>query len=118
MLVFWIWGIDTMLDMDKDDEYIDIRQELETMTHSELVTEVIARIKDQRKMLVDNWHENKELKQELQDSRKFITDTADQIQKWEDDVALVIAKGLYWKRSFYFILFLVGIMFIFTLNQR
>ncbi|MBF7693955.1 hypothetical protein [Acinetobacter pollinis] len=107
-----------MSDISKDDEYIDIRQELEIMTHAELVAEVIARIKDQRKMLVDNWHENKELKQELQDSRKFITDTAEQIQKWEDDVALVIAKGLYWKRSFYFLLFLVSIMFILTFNQR
>ncbi|ESK41082.1 hypothetical protein P256_00067 [Acinetobacter nectaris CIP 110549] len=107
-----------MSDIDKDDEYIDIRQELEIMTHAELVAEVISRIKDQRKMLVDNWHENKKLKQEVQDSRKFITDTADQIQKWEDDVALVIAKGLYWKRSFYFLLFLVSIMFILTLNQR
>ena len=107
-----------MSDISKDDEYIDIRQELEAMTHSELVTEVITRIESQRQMLVDNWHENKKLKQEVQDSRKFITDTADQIQKWEDDVALVIAKGLYWKRSFYFLLFLVSIMFILTLNQR
>lgn len=107
-----------MSDISKDDEYIDIRQELEAMTHSELVTEVITRIESQRQMLVDNWHENKKLKKEVQDSRKFITDKADQIQKWEDDVALVIAKGLYWKRSFYFLLFLVSIMFILTLNQR
>lgn len=106
-----------MLDINQDDEYLDIRQELKDMTHSELVEEVISRIESQRQMLVDNWHENKELRQEVQDSRKFITDTADQIQKWEDDVALVIAKGLYWKRSFYLLLFLIIITLIFTFTQ-
>ena len=103
-----------MPDIDQDDEYFDIRQELEAMTHSELVKEVISRIESQRQMLVDNWHENKELRQEVQDSRKFINDTADQIQKWEDDVALVIAKTLYWKRSFYLLLFLIMFTLIFT----
>lgn len=106
-----------MLDINQDDEYLDIRQELKDVTHSELVEEVISRIESQRQMLVDNWHENKELRQEVQDSRKFITDTADQIQKWEDDVALVIAKGLYWKRSFYLLLFLIIITLIFTFTQ-
>lgn len=106
-----------MLDINQDDEYLDIRQELKDMTHSELVEEVISRIESQRQMLVDNWHENKELRQEVQDGRKFITDTADQIQKWEDDVALVIAKGLYWKRSFYLLLFLIIITLIFTFTQ-
>lgn len=96
-----------MSDTDDYDEYQEIRQELEAMTHSELVTEVISRIKSQRQMLIDNWHETKELRKEVQDSRGFITDTADQIQKWEEDVALVIAKTLYWKRSFYILLGLI-----------
>ena len=103
-----------MSDTDDYDEYQEIRQELEAMTHSELVTEVISRIKSQRQMLIDNWHETKELRKEVQDSRGFITDTADQIQKWEEDVALVIAKTLYWKRSFYLLLVLIMITLIFT----
>ena len=93
-----------MSDTDDYDEYQEIRQELEAMTHSELVTEVISRIKSQRQMLIDNWHETKELRKEVQDTRCFITDTADQIQKWEEDVSAIVAKGLYWKRSFYILL--------------
>lgn len=106
-----------MLDTDDYDEYQEIRLELEAMTHSELVTEVISRIKSQRQMLIDNWHETKELRKEVHDSRSFITDTADQIQKWEEDVTSVVAKGLYWKRSFYLLLTLIMITLIFTYIQ-
>lgn len=95
-----------MSDIDQE-EYLEIRQELEAMTHAELVTEVLSRMKFQQRMIVDNWNESKELRQEVQQSRKFITDTADQIQKWEEDVDLIIAKALYWKRSFYILLGLV-----------
>lgn len=90
-----------------EDEYLEIRHELEGMMHSELVAEVITRIKSQRQMLIDNWHDNKKLRQEVQESRSFITNTADQIERWEKDVAIVVAKGLYWKKSFYVLLSLM-----------
>ncbi|MFC2996451.1 hypothetical protein ACFODO_14510 [Acinetobacter sichuanensis] len=106
-----------MSDTDDYDEYQEIRLELEAMTHSELVIEVISRIKSQRQMLIDNWHETEELRKEVHDSRSFITDTADQIQKWEEDVTSVVAKGLYWKRSFYLLLTLIMITLIFTYIQ-
>lgn len=95
-----------MPDIDRE-EYLELRQELEAMTHAELIDEVVNRMKFQQQIVIDNWHENKELRQEVQQSRQFITDTADQIEKWEKDVASIVAKTLYWKRSFYVLLCLV-----------
>ena len=47
------------------DEYIEMRQELEVMTHAELVEEVINRMKFQQQIVIDNWNENKELRKEV-----------------------------------------------------
>ena len=53
------------------EEYIDMRQELEGMTHAELVDEVINRMKIQQQIIVDNWNENKELRKEVVDSNRI-----------------------------------------------
>ncbi|WP_312970838.1 hypothetical protein [Acinetobacter gerneri] len=105
-----------MSDIDQE-EYLEMRHELEAMTHSELVDEVINRMKFQQQIIIDNWNENKGLRKEVQESRDFIIKTADQIQKWEDGLEAIISKCLYWQRSFYLLLFLMIVTLIYSFIQ-
>ena len=99
------------------DEYIEMRQEIEAMTHSELVEEVINRMKFQQQIIIDNWNENKELRKEVQDSRRFLESTSENFKKWNKDLDEIVAKGLYWKRSFYVLLVLMIIILIYSFTQ-
>ncbi|WP_441368250.1 hypothetical protein [Acinetobacter lwoffii] len=99
------------------DEYIEMRQELEVMTHGELVEEVINRMKFQQQIVIDNWNENKELRKEVQDSRRFLESTSENFKKWNEDLDEIVAKGLYWKRSFYVLLVLMIIVLIYSFTQ-
>ena len=99
------------------DEYIEMRQEIEAMTHSELVEEVINRMKFQQQIIIDNWNENKELRKEVQDSRRFLESTSENFKKWNKDLDEIVAKGLYWKRSFYVLLVLMIIVLIHSFIQ-
>lgn len=99
------------------DEYIEMRQELEAMTHAELVEEVISRMKFQQQIVIDNWNENKELRKEVQDSRRFLESTSENFKKWNEDLDEIVAKGLYWKRSFYVLLVLMIIVLIYSFIQ-
>ena len=99
------------------DEYIEMRQELEVMTHAELVEEVINRMKCQQQIGVDNWNENKELRKEVQDSRRLLESTSENFKKWNEDLDEIVAKGLYWKRSFYVLLVLMIIVLIHSFIQ-
>ncbi len=99
------------------EEYIDMRQELEAMTHAELVDEVINRMKFQQQIIVDNWNENKELRKEVVDSRKFLNSTSEKFTKWNEDLEEIVAKGLYWKKSFYVLLFLMIVVLIYSFFQ-
>ena len=99
------------------DEYIEMRQELEAMTHVELVEEVINRMKFQQQIVIDNWNENKELRKEVQDSRRFLESTSENFKKWNEDLDEIVAKGLYWKRSFYVLLVLMIIVLIHSFIQ-
>ena len=47
---------------DHDDEFEYIRTELEALSKDKLIQEVISRIQDQQQMLIDNWHDNKEIR--------------------------------------------------------
>ncbi len=96
------------------DEYIEMRQELEAMTHAELVDEVINRMKFQQQIIIDNWNENKELRKEVQDSRRFLESTSENFKKWNEDLDEIVAKGLYWKRSFHVLLFLLVVVLIYS----
>ena len=99
------------------DEYIEMRQELEVMTHAELVEEVINRMKFQQQIVIDNWNENKELRKEVQDSRRFLESTSENFKKWNEDLDEIVAKGLYWKKSFYVLLVLMIIVLIHSFIQ-
>lgn len=99
------------------DEYIEMRQELEVMTHAELVEEVINRMKFQQQIVIDNWNENKELRKEVRDSRRFIESTSENFKKWNEDLDEIVAKGLYWKKSFYVLLVLMIIILIYSFTQ-
>ncbi|MEQ1095100.1 hypothetical protein [Acinetobacter johnsonii] len=99
------------------DKYIEMRQELEVMTHAELVEEVINRMKFQQQIVIDNWNENKELRKEVQDSRRFLESTYENLKKWNEDLDEIVAKGLYWKRSFYVLLMLMIIVLIYSFTQ-
>lgn len=99
------------------DEYIEMRQELKAMTHAELVEEVINRMKFQQQIVIDNWNENKELRKEVQDSRRFLESTSKNFKKWNEDLGEIVAKGLYWKRSFYVLLVFMIIILIYSFTQ-
>ena len=99
------------------DEYIEMRQELEVMTHVELVEEVINRMKFQQQIVIDNWNENKELRKEVYDSRRFLESTSENFKKWNGDLDEIVTKGLYWKRSFYVLLVLMIIVLIYSFLQ-
>lgn len=100
-----------------EEEYDDIRKDLQELTYSELVEEVINRMKFQQQIIIDNWNENKELRKEVQQSRQFITNTETQIQKWEKDIDKIVSKCLYWQRSFYLLLFLMTVTLIYSFTQ-
>lgn len=38
----------------------------------------------------------------IMDSRKFLNSTSEKFTKWNEDLEEIVAKGLYWKRSFMF----------------
>ena len=99
------------------DEYIEMRQELEVMTHAEPVEEVINRMKFQQQIVIDNWNENKELRKEVQDSRRFLESTSENFKQWNEDLDEIVAKGLYWKKSFYVLLVLMIIILIYSFTQ-
>lgn len=105
------------MSLQDEEEYDDIRKDLQELTYSELVEEVINRMKFQQQIIVDNWNENKELRKEVQQSRQFITNTETQIQKWEKDIDKIVSKCLYWQRSFYLLLFLMTVTLIYSFTQ-
>lgn len=95
------------MDDQEVDDFLEVREELQCMTHSELVDEVIIRMQSQQRMLIDNWHSTKELRQQNSEYRKMVFDCGEALDKSSDVIERMAQKIKYWKSSFWLLAFLV-----------
>lgn len=96
------------------DDFLEVREELQSMTHSELVDEVIIRMQSQQRMLIENWHSTKDLRKQNSDYRKMVFDCGEALDKSSDVIDVMAKKIKYWKNSFWFLAFLVMLTLLAT----
>ncbi|PKF33416.1 hypothetical protein [Acinetobacter proteolyticus] len=96
------------------DDFLEVREELQSMTHSELVDEVIIRMQSQQRMLIENWHNTKDLRKQNSDYRKMVFDCGEALDKSSDAIDVMAKKIKYWKNSFWFLAFLVMLTLLAT----
>jgi len=96
------------------DDFLEVREELQSMTHSELVDEVIIRIQSQQRMLIDNWHSTEDLRKQNSDYRKMIFDCSEAMEKSTEAMERMVQRIKYWKNSFWFLAFLVMLTLLAT----
>lgn len=99
---------------DHDDEFEYIRTELEALSKDELIQEVISRIQDQQKMLIDNWHDNKEIRRQNAEYRKSIATGLEAMERFNALTEVLLVKIQYWKNSFWILIFLIMLTLIFS----
>ncbi|ENU24194.1 hypothetical protein F993_01510 [Acinetobacter proteolyticus] len=96
------------------DDFLEVREELQSMTHSGLVDEVIIRMQSQQRMLIENWHSTKDLRKQNSDYRKMVFDCGEALDKSSDVIDVMAKKIKYWKNSFWFLAFLVMLTLLAT----